>query len=306
MKSLEIRDVSVNFAGNHALDAVSLAMNAGEITLVAGPNGAGKSTLIRVLLGLVVPQHGSLLRDGKPAQIDSTYKEALGYLPEAVAFAETLSGRDLLRFYVRARNSTMAHAEEWLARVGLASAAKRPIRTYSRGMRQRLGLAVACLTQPDFLILDEPTGGLDQDGLRVLWEILAQFRQAGKIVLVASHDLAAFESRVDRVCLLRKGQKLADDRPDALRSGVDLPVRVRMTLHDVSKTQALVVQSLVERLGAGFSPEIIADVLSFDVRQAEINKILSLPPIVSQALAQTRFIEPGLDRVYDAWMEKNQ
>ena len=162
--------------------------------------------MMRVLLGLVRPQGGSVTADGRATRVDNRFKAALSYLPEAVAFHENLTGLDVVRFFARARGVSAKRAEQALERVGLAHARRRAVRGYSRGMRQRLGLAAAILPESPLLILDEPTGGLDQEGLSVLWSVLEEWRAAGRMVLLSAHDLALLERRVDRMCVVRSGR----------------------------------------------------------------------------------------------------
>jgi Cu-processing system ATP-binding protein len=230
---LVIDRIAVRFGGVRALGGVSLELSPGEITVIAGPNGSGKSTLMSVILGLIRPDDGQLTADGRlvcsPRQLSSPwFRERLGYLPEAVAFAETLTGRQILRFFAMARGIPRRRIEEVLERVGLANAASRVVGGYSRGMRQRLGLGCAILHAPEVLVLDEPTGGLDQQGLTVLWEVLREWREAGRVVLMSSHELALIERRVDRVVVLVDGRLAAAGTPEELRERSALPAVARI------------------------------------------------------------------------------
>lgn len=220
---LTIDKVAVRFGAVRALGGVSLELSPGEVTVIAGPNGSGKSTLMSVILGLIRPDEGTISADGRlvcsSRQLSVPwFRERLGYLPESVAFAETLSGRQILRFFAMARGIPRARIEEVLEQVGLANAATRAVGGYSRGMRQRLGLGCAILHMPEVLVLDEPTGGLDQQGLAVLWDVLKAWREAGRVVLMSSHELALIERRADRVVVLVDGQLAAAGTPEELRA----------------------------------------------------------------------------------------
>jgi Cu-processing system ATP-binding protein len=294
VKRLALQEVSVHFGKVEALRAASIIVDGGEVVALVGPNGAGKSTLLRVLLGLVRPDAGQLLVDGKKRVVDNRFKRELGYLPEAVAFAENLSGRQVLRFFASARGVPRQRVDKALSRVGLGHAAKRAVRGYSRGMRQRLGLAVAIVAEPHLLILDEPTGGLDQEGLSVLWSILSEWQEAGRLVLIASHDLTLLERRVNRLCLLDQGQVRAFDTPAALRSRAALPVRVSYTLNEAERT------TLVERVQAwGKHAELEHNGSALQI-EVSPEDLLSLDNLRRGLEVEAmRVQEPGLDVVYE-------
>lgn len=230
---LRLEDLAVQFGSVRALKGVSIHLRPGEVSVLAGPNGSGKSTLMGVVLGLIRPDGGRVLANDRPvADVGHTtsiaFREQLGFLPESVAFSENLTGRQVLRFFASARGLVRARVEEVLERVGLAHAGGRSVGGYSRGMRQRLGLGIAILASPDLLVLDEPTGGLDQQGLTLLWEVLAEWREAGRMVLMSTHDLAAVERRADRVFVLVEGRLVASGTPSELRERSELERTVRV------------------------------------------------------------------------------
>ena len=296
MKRLELDRISVRFGKVQALRGASVDLDAGEAVVLAGPNGAGKSTLIHVLLGLVRPNEGTLRLNGDTITVDNAFKERLGYLPEAVAFADNLSGMQVARFFARARGVSRKRVDEVFERVGLAHAAKRAVRGYSRGMRQRLGLGLAILSTPQLLILDEPTGGLDQEGLKVLWSIIAEWQRAGRMALVASHDLTLMEQRIDRICLLSAGKVRAFASPTSLRREVDLPVRVAFSLANGAGP------ALAERVSAWDAEAVVAlegSELSVEVRAGKLVALMDLRAEIPGAVTAMRVEEPGLDVVYE-------
>lgn len=298
MQTLAFHDVTVTFGRVEALRRLSLRVDAGRVLLLAGPNGAGKSTLIRVLLGLVVPDRGTLTVDEQPARVDRALRERIGYLPESVAFAESLTGREVVSFFRSARGVAKSRVGEVLERVGLTYAADRQVRGYSRGMRQRLGLAVALVATPDILVLDEPTGGLDQDGLTLVWSILDEWRAAGRIVLMASHEIALLEHRVDRLALLASASLVADGSPAALRRSAGLPLRVHLELdpeQGVTKREAL--------LEAARGLSLHAEQKEMGCVEAEVEPggLLALLELRTQfpgAIRDLRVQEPPFDEVY--------
>ncbi len=302
MNALSTRSITVSFGGLRALDDVSLALEGGMVSLLVGPNGAGKSTLLKVLLGLVRPDYGVFEVDGEPVAVNADWKRRIGYLPESVAFSENLSGRQLLNFFASARGVRDGRVDESLERVGLSEAGRRRIRGYSRGMRQRLGLAVATLSRPDLLILDEPTSGLDQEGLSVLWSILEEWRDKGRMVLASSHDLALMERRVDELCVLCEGRVLAHGTTADLRRVANLPHRIWFELAADASAKIDLFSTALGKWGkgrivegdGGLWVEVAADSI------LELVEIQSGFPGVVQGI---RVEEPTLDRVYDKLLE---
>ena len=302
MKRVCAQDVSIAFSGLQALDDVRIRLDAGRVTMLVGPNGAGKSTLIKFLLGLVRPDEGRLEVDGQTVPINNAWKARIGYLPESVAFAGNLSGQQVLRFFARARGVSRQRVGEVLERVGLAEASGRRVRGYSRGMRQRLGLAVAILSTPDLLILDEPTSGLDQEGLSVLWEVLRDWTEAGRMVMVSSHDLALMERRIDEVCVLRAGRVLSQGSKDDLRDAARLPHRVWFDVTEADPEQTNVLCESIEKWGRG-RIERIDGKICVDVPADSILELIEIQSGVAGAVRGLRVEEPTLDLVYEKLLE---
>lgn len=232
MNNISFQKITKNFGRLRALDEVSLTLNSARAVLLAGPNGAGKSTLINILLGLYLPDGGGIQVDGLRTSIDNKLKTRMGYLPESVAFSENLSGWAMMSFFARARGIGRQRMHVVMERIGLSQAARRAISGYSKGMRQRLALGISILHEPEVLILDEPTSGLDQEGLSLLWAVIDEWREKGRLTLISSHDLGILEKRVDEFCILREGSVVACDDPPALRRQASLPVKVCFILKE--------------------------------------------------------------------------
>lgn len=302
---IEIDQLRVRFGTVQAIDGVTIPFEPGEVAVLAGPNGAGKSTLFSVLLGLVTPDDGRILVDGVDVlagklRARMAFRHRLGYLPESVAFSENLTGRQVMTFFARARGVSKSRREEVLSLVGLAGPAGRPVRGYSRGMRQRLGLGIAILSEPELLVLDEPTGGLDQEGLSLLWDVLAEWRAAGRTVLVSTHDLALVERRADRVHVLSRGRVVASGSPDSLRQQTQLPVHVSVELGDLGRAEELAGQ-LSERLGVPV--DLGRGGLRVEVAPADLLDAVRALDRFDGAVAGMRVEEPGLDEVYQRLLE---
>lgn len=229
--TVSVRNVTKRYGGKvDALRELTLDLHEGETVALVGHNGAGKTTLIKLLLGLIRPTSGDVQVLGEdPANGDFGVRQALGYLPESVSFHLALTGRETLAFYARLKQVNMQSADSLFERVGLAaSAADRPIRTYSKGMRQRLGLAQALLGAPKVLLLDEPTSGLDPALRRNFYALVDELRAGGATVLLSSHALGELEDRAGRVIIVNRGLRIADGTLDDLRRIASLPSRIRV------------------------------------------------------------------------------
>jgi Cu-processing system ATP-binding protein len=298
VRGLELRGVSVAFGRLQALDDVTLPIDAGHAVMLVGPNGAGKSTLIKVLLGLVRPDHASFELDGRRVAIDRAWKRHIGYLPEQVAFSENLTGQQMLRFFASARGVERSRVDAVLHRVGLTDAGRRAIRGYSRGMRQRLGLGVAILAEPDLLVLDEPTSGLDQEGLSVLWSVIEEWRAADRMVLAATHDLALMERRVDEICVLKSGRLLAHGTSEELRHSVGLPHRIWLHVGEAPDAKVALLCEAMQRWGKG-RIERVGDRILAEVAPDETLELVDIQTGFPGVVSGIRVEEPTLDVVYD-------
>ena len=212
-----------------ALESLTLQVPQGEVLGLLGHNGAGKTTTIKLILGLITPSSGKVTVLG--CQPHTKAARALrmqwGYLPESVSFYEQLTGREVLDYFARLKRVGKSERKKVLERVGLAEAAERRVKVYSKGMRQRLGLAQALLGRPKLLLLDEPTIGLDPIAVRDFFSTLEELRRQGTTVLLSSHVLPGIEQHVDRVAILRRGRLQALGTLDALRRQADLPLKIR-------------------------------------------------------------------------------
>jgi ABC-2 type transport system ATP-binding protein len=199
-----------------AIDGLSFSLEQGMVTGFLGPNGAGKTTTLRLLLGLAEPTAGLALVFGGPYRHLEHPARQVGAILESNDFHPGRSGRDHLRVLAAASEIRTVRVEEVLDVVGLASAADRAVKTYSLGMRQRLGLAGALLGEPQLLVLDEPANGMDPAGVRWLRDLMRHFAADGGSVLVSSHLLAELAQSVDRVLIISGGRLVADAALDEL------------------------------------------------------------------------------------------
>ena len=203
-----IDSVSRSFGSVKAVDGLSLVLAPGEIVGFLGTNGAGKTTTIKMTLGLLAPTSGTVkVLGGDPS--DSRVRAHIGYMPEVATYYPYLDARELLSFYGGIcgldAKTVRKRTDELLDAVGLADAAKRPLKTYSKGMLQRAGIAQALLNDPDILVLDEPFTGLDPLARIHFRELLLDLKRRGKTVFFSSHELGETELLCDRVAIMKKG-----------------------------------------------------------------------------------------------------
>jgi ABC-2 type transport system ATP-binding protein len=205
-----------------ALVSLDLEVNAGEVFGFLGPNGAGKTTTMNVLLGFIPPTSGTAYLFGIDVR-QPIARQRIGYLPELTYYYKFLTADELLRFYAKifglSRADTDKRIPELLKLVELEHAAKRPIKSYSKGMQQRVGLAQALINNPDLLILDEPTSGLDPLGRMKVREIIQRLKNEGKTVFFSSHELGEVETICDRVAIVHEGELKAVGSVAAISAG---------------------------------------------------------------------------------------
>jgi len=185
-----------------------------------------------------------------------------------------------------------------LERVGLSHAGRRAVRGYSRGMRQRLGLGVAILSTPDLLVLDEPTAGLDQEGLSVLWSVIAEWRRAGRMVLASTHDLALMERRMDEICVLREGRVLAHGTAEDLRHSASLPHRIWLEVGQAPDAKVELLCEAMRKWGKG-RIERVGDRILAEVASDETLALVEIQSGFPGVVRGIRVEEPSLDVVYD-------
>jgi ABC-2 type transport system ATP-binding protein len=230
MAAIELGRVEKRFGDVVALDSLDLTVEDGEIFGFLGPNGAGKSTTINVLLDFVRPDSGRVSVLGHDAQAESVaVRRRTGVLPEGFDVYDRLSAREHVAFAAESKNAS-DDPDALLDRVGLEDAKSRKAGGFSTGMRQRLALAMALVGEPDLLVLDEPSSGLDPNGAREMREIVREERDRGATVFFSSHVLGQVEAVCDRVGILRDGELVTEDSIEGLRekSGAETTLEVEV------------------------------------------------------------------------------
>lgn len=228
---IAFRSVTKRFASHLALDDLTVAVERGEVVALLGPNGCGKTTTLKLAAGLLKPDEGSVTVGDppRPAWLPAARAE-LSFLPQRVTFPEALTGREIVEFYRQLRGAAAGSGAEVLQFASLNGAGERPVATYSGGMTQRLGLAVAMLGNAGALLLDEPTAALDPDGLVAFDELIRRRRIEGRTVLFSSHQVGSVERLADRCLVLVQGRLVAELSQSALREALSARGFIRIQI----------------------------------------------------------------------------
>ena len=294
MQSLTLSTITKAFGTVEALSDVSFTVAPGERVALLGHNGAGKSTLMKIVLGLLQADNGTITVLGS-APGSNAARTGTAYLPENVAFHPSLTGQEQLRYYLRLRGESPDQAMALLDRVGLKDAAKRRIGTYSKGMRQRVGLAQALIGNPRLLVLDEPTSGLDPVSRREFYAILEGLAAEGVAILLSSHALTEVEARTDRIVILRDGVLVADDTLANLRRKAALPIRLQV----VARPGA--VDEVAKKLAGGRRNGVVVDLLCrHDDKLARLGDIAALGAMIEDV----EVLPPSLEDIYSHFSQR--
>ncbi len=297
MNAVEIQGVSQRYGSMTVLHDLNLNLGEGEVLGLFGHNGAGKTTSMKLILGLLAPSEGQVKVLGR-APNDPQVRRQLGYLPENVTFYPQLSGRETLRHFARLKGAALGQVDELFEQVGLAHAADRRVKTYSKGMRQRLGLAQALLGEPKLLLLDEPTVGLDPIATQDLYLLIDRLRQRGTSIILCSHVLPGVEAHINRAAILAKGRLQAVGSLSQLRAEAGLPVRIRAS--GISERD-----SWLQRWSdAGHSARGLSE-SSLEVVAVNGHKLVLLRQLLGESEPEDIEIhQPSLEDLYRYYMER--
>jgi Cu-processing system ATP-binding protein len=291
--TIEIKHVSKRYGKIEAVRDVTLDLAPGEATALVGHNGAGKTTLLKLMLGLVHPTAGTIRVLGdNPAAGEFAARRKLGYLPENVSFNAALTGGEILSFYARLKGEPVAKALGLLDRVGLGSASARRVATYSKGMRQRLGLAQALIGEPQVLLLDEPTTGLDPELRLSFYEIVQALRDRGATVVLSSHALAELGEHADRVVIMSHGAMVAHGSINELRRIARLPAKIRLTVFGEMET----IRNWLG--GADKWRQLNGQVVEIDATPDRKIELLRRATDVGAPVKDVDVMQPTLDQIY--------
>ena len=303
MTAIELDGLRKEYADVVALDGVDLTVEEGEVFGFLGPNGAGKSTTINILLDFVRPTAGSAEVLGHDAQEEPTaIRERIGVLPEGYDVYERLSAREHLAFVIESKDAD-DDPKELLERVGLADAIDRRAGGYSKGMKQRLVLAMALVGQPDLLVLDEPTTGLDPNGAREMRELIRQESERGATIFFSSHILSQVEAVCDTVGILQSGQLIAKDSVEGLRDAVQGGMTLWVTLADPASDVGT-VEDTVSGLDGASVTETDGDRVAIGCNSTQKMDVLNALNDAGVDVANFETEDQSLEELFTAYTEQ--
>jgi Cu-processing system ATP-binding protein len=308
--SIELINIEKRYGSQVAVRGVDLHLNPGESVALVGHNGAGKTTLMKLMLGLIRPSAGTVrvLGEDPVASAAVRSRNGVGFLPETIAFNASMTGAEVITFFARLKGVPKAEGRDLLARVGLEDAAGQRVGTYSKGMRQRLGLAQALLGSPRVLLLDEPTTGLDPQLRQSFYAIISDLRDAGATVLLSSHALTELEEQTDRVAIMDQGRLIVLGSVSKLRSLARLPVRMRISIENgaedlvhhlngtILDTRVVNGQKRGDHTTGGFTVELACD---DDAKMEVVRRAVAFGP----AVRDIEIVPPTLDELYARFLD---
>jgi Cu-processing system ATP-binding protein len=299
--AVSLNAVSKSYGSETVVSDVSFNIQVGECVVLVGHNGAGKTTLMKLMLGLTRPTTGSVeVLGANPAFSSSAAQHrSLGYLPESVALYEAMSGREILVFFARLKSVEVSECDRLLDVVGLTDAANRRVGTYSKGMRQRLGLAQAMLGNPRLLFLDEPTTGLDPGLRHQFYELIEDLHKAGATSLISSHALSEVEARANRFIIMKSGVMIASGTLDELYLQAALPVRLNIAVASGTASR------VAERLGSEINISSISETtLSLSCFNGDKMSVIRRIGDLGDLVEDLQIKPPKLDEVYSHFMNR--
>ena len=290
---IQTEDLHKCFKNVKAVQGVSLNVKKGDIYGFLGPNGAGKTTTIKIIMGLTHSDSGNVFINGKnTAESGADLRASIGYLPERAQLYKNLTAIQTLNFFAELKKVDKKECDELLAKVGLTKWRDAKVGTFSKGMLQLLGIGQALLGDPELLILDEPTAGLDPRWSRVLKDIILEKNSKGTTVFFSSHLLFEVQELCKRVAILNKGKLIIEDTVDQISKGIHL--KPQLILKIQGDTQAAI--NILKK--GGFDSQLVGNQLKIPVESDQKTKVLNL--LEEKGIVIQDFItkEPSLEKAF--------
>ncbi len=299
MNIVELQQAEKHYQGIAALQKLDFSLQQGEVLGLFGNNGAGKTTTIKLILGLIQPTAGQVRVFGDDPAGDNAYhlRRQLGFLQENVSFYQQMTGREVLDYFAKLKGCNKTQVSNLLEEVGLAHAAMRRVKTYSKGMRQRLGLAQALLGEPKLLLLDEPTVGLDPIATQDFYQGIARLKAQGSTIILCSHALAGVEKYIDRALILGHGQLLAEGKLSTLTEQTELPVTFHLQGENLQLPAELQTKVTATNTGDGS----IALQVNQQQKMATLQQLMTISELDNIDIHM-----PSLEDIYNYYMNGTQ
>jgi len=303
---VSLKEAGKTYGQLEALSSMTMSLNEGEVLGLFGHNGAGKTTMMKLILGVISPSHGNVEVMGMAPDSKEAWhcRRKIGYLPENVSFYEQLTGLEVLTYFAKlkgfAKQTAKKQAIDLLEQVGITHAMKRQVKTYSKGMRQRLGLAQAFIGEPKLLLLDEPTVGLDPIATRDFYKTVDQLKSNGSSIILCSHVLPGVEQHIDRAMILSSGKLLAMGTLSELRQQAALPVVIKPVFFKEGSLNAVIAQDA--KLNS-----FVTDAYQNTLKVPEHEKLNVLKQLLSLNDLDDIYVESAnLEQVYQHFLSKHE
>ncbi|MEF8880112.1 MAG: ABC transporter ATP-binding protein [Candidatus Thermoplasmatota archaeon] len=283
-----------------AVKDLSFSVERGEVFGFLGPNGAGKTTTIKAMLGLIYSDNGLIeIKGNKITPNVKHVKKEVGYLPEIVAFYDNLTGLQNLHFYAELKNTSKSECSHLLSDMGLGDAGDKKVGGYSKGMKQRLGMARAMLGSPSLLILDEPTGGLDPKGVRLIREKIKQLNKNGVTVFISSHILSEIQAVCSQVGIIKKGELVAQDSVSSLSKKANVKPKMFLVLAEVTDE----IKKEVEQVDGVDNVEVRENIVEVVCKEDIRSKVIVAVEKAGGKIDDIRTAEASLEDVFMKYTE---
>ena len=290
---IKTEDLHKSFKNVRAVQGVNLNVKKGDVYGFLGPNGAGKTTTIKMIMGLTHPDSGNVFINGEnTAENGVNLRANIGYLPERAQLYKNLTAMQTLKFFAELRKVDKKECDEMLSKVGLTKWRDAKVSTFSKGMVQLLGIGQALLGDPELLILDEPTAGLDPRWSRVLKDIILEKNSKGTTVFFSSHLLFEVQELCKRVAILNKGKLIIENTVDKISEGVHLKPQLILRIQGDSQAAARILKK------GGFDSQLVGNQLKVLVESDQRPKVLNLLEENGFVIQDFRTEEPSLEAAF--------